>query len=76
MMRILLMPHRIIYWLRELVTEKVLGKHMNIDVFATGDNLFDVKYSLGNDINAFGERFYNAAPGVNYSAGISVRYTW
>jgi len=35
-----------------------------------------VKYSLGNDINAFGGRYYNAAPGANYSAGISIRYNW
>jgi iron complex outermembrane receptor protein len=41
-----------------------------IDLFFSADNLFDVKYSLGNDINAAGGRYYNAAPGRNYAAGI------
>lgn len=33
-----------------------------LDVFAGGDNLLDEKYSLGNDLNAFGGRYFNAAP--------------
>ena len=47
---------------------------LTLDVFAGGDNLFDVKYSLGNDINGFGGRYYNAAPGRSYFVGISVGY--
>jgi iron complex outermembrane receptor protein len=43
---------------------------INVDLFAGVDNLFDVRYSLGNDINAFGGRYYNAAAGRNYFAGI------
>lgn len=37
---------------------------------AGADNIFDQKYSLGNDLNAAGGRFYNPAPGRNYYAGI------
>lgn len=37
-----------------------------------GENLLDQKYSLGNDINGFGGRYYNAAPRRNYFAGISI----
>lgn len=55
---------------------KHLFANAYLDVFAAGDNLFDVDYSLGNDINAFGGRYYNAAPGINYSAGISLKYNW
>ena len=55
---------------------KVFTEKMYADIFATGDNLFDVKYSLGNDINAVGNRYYNAAPGINYAVGVSVRYNW
>lgn len=55
---------------------KPLGENFSLDVFGVADNLFDVKYSLGNDINAFGGRYYNAAPGRNYSTGVSVRYLW
>ena len=51
-----------------------LGKAVMMDVFAGVDNLFDVTYSLGNDINATGGRYYNAAPGVNYYGGVSWRY--
>lgn len=53
-----------------------LCKNLAFDVFAAADNLFNVKYSLGNDINAFGGRYFNAAPGANYYAGISVKCNW
>ncbi len=58
-----------------LLMARVGYKHgfnkFSIDVFAGGDNLFNVRYSLGNDINGFGGRYYNAAAGRNYFAGIS-----
>ncbi len=38
------------------------------------DNALDQRYSLGNDLNAAGKRYYNAAPRINYFAGISFRY--
>lgn len=44
----------------------------SIDIFAGADNLFDETYSLGNDINAAVNRFYNVAPGRNFTAGISL----
>lgn len=53
-----------------------LFKNAFIEVFGAANNIFNVKYSLGNDINAFGGRYYNAAPGANYTAGISLRYKW
>ena len=40
-------------------------------LYAGADNLLDETYSLGNDINAAGGRYYNAAPGRNFYAGIS-----
>ena len=43
-----------------------------LEIFAGADNLFNTKYSLGNDINAAAGRYYNAAAGVNYFAGISL----
>lgn len=33
-------------------------------------NLYNTKYSLGHDINAFGGRFYNPAATRNYSVGL------
>jgi iron complex outermembrane receptor protein len=38
--------------------------------FLAADNLLDQNYSLGNDINAAGRRFYNPAPGLSCMAGI------
>lgn len=53
---------------------KLLSQQFKLDIFAAGDNLFNTKYSLGNDINAAAGRYYNAAPGVNYFAGLSLGY--
>lgn len=44
-----------------------------IEVFLLGDNLGDDLYSLGHDINAFGNRFYNPAPGRNLLLGCSIQ---
>ncbi|WP_107685470.1 TonB-dependent receptor [Niastella koreensis] len=51
-----------------------LSKTIMMDVFAGVDNLFDMTYSLGNDINVTGGRYYNAAPGRNYFGGVSFQY--
>lgn len=48
-------------------------KRNSIELFTGADNILDQRYSLGNDINAFGGRYYNAAPGINYFAGILLR---
>lgn len=53
-----------------------IAKRFYLDLYIAADNLFDVKYSLGNDINGFGGRYYNAAPGRNYSVGVSLRGIW
>lgn len=45
-----------------------------LTIYAGVDNLLDESYSLGNDINAAGNRFYNAAPRRNYYAGIAVQW--
>ena len=38
--------------------------------FAGVDNLLNERYSLGHDLNAIGNRFFNAAPERNYYAGL------
>lgn len=42
------------------------------ELFVLVDNLGDAVYSLGNDINAFGGRYYNAAPARNLQVGCSI----
>lgn len=49
-----------------------IGKLLIADIFAGGDNLINEKYSLGNDINAAGGRYYNAAATANFYAGIVI----
>jgi iron complex outermembrane receptor protein len=42
------------------------------EVFAGADNLLDEKYSLGNDLNAVGGRYYNAAAPRNFYVGLNL----
>lgn len=44
------------------------------DIFAGADNLLNQRYSLGNDINAAGKRYYNPAAGRNVFAGMIYRF--
>ena len=44
----------------------------HIQFFAGVDNLLNETYSLGNDINAFGNRFFNPAPTRNYYGGAKI----
>ncbi len=49
---------------------RIPGKQ-RINIWVGGDNLLDQNYSLGNDLNAAGNRFYNAAARRNYFVGLS-----
>ena len=49
----------------------VKDKHQ-IEFFVGVDNILDEKYSLGNDLNAFGQRYFNPSPERNYFGGINV----
>lgn len=51
-----------------------LKKKMIFNFYTGIDNLFDETYSLGNDINAAGGRYYNAAAKRNYYAGVSLQW--
>ncbi len=44
-----------------------------LEWFLNGDNLLNERYSLGNDLNAAGNRFFNAAPTINFNMGIRIR---
>ena len=47
-------------------------KKIGLDYFILIDNMLNEKYSLGNDLNAFGSRFFNAAPKRNILIGLSI----
>ncbi|MET0243226.1 MAG: TonB-dependent receptor [Flavitalea sp.] len=51
---------------------KLIGG-LSMDIYGAVDNIFNRKYSLGNDINAAAGRYYNAAAGINYSAGVMLK---
>jgi iron complex outermembrane recepter protein len=44
----------------------------NFEIYMGADNLLNEKYSLGDDLNAVGNRYYNAAPLRNYYIGFNV----
>jgi len=48
----------------------------SLDLYATGDNLLDQQYSLGYDLNAFGNRFYNASARRNFVGGFRLGVKW
>lgn len=45
-----------------------------MEIYAGVDNLFNEKYSLGNDLNAAGGRYFNPAPTRNFYGGLSYRF--
>src|SRR5258708_2815897 len=50
-----------------------MGGEKMLEIFAGVDNALDQKYSLGNDINALGARYFNAAATRNFYFGLKIR---
>jgi iron complex outermembrane receptor protein len=50
----------------------IIHRKTKLDIYAGAGNLLNTHYSLGDDLNAVGNRFYNPAPLRNYYAGIKV----
>lgn len=46
----------------------------NFELYFGVDNLFDVDYGLGNDLNAFGRRYFQPAPEINYYLGLKLKF--
>jgi len=53
---------------------RTLLGHLETDIYAGIENALDRRYSLGNDLNAFGGRFFQPAPSRNYYGGITLGY--
>lgn len=53
-----------------------MGKRSIIpsQLYVSFNNILNQKYSLGNDLNAFGKRYYNAAPGFNFQVGATWKW--
>lgn len=48
------------------------GKKVGYEIFVGIDNALDKRYSLGNDLNAIGGRYFNAAAPRNFYVGVKV----
>jgi iron complex outermembrane receptor protein len=55
---------------------RTLGQRWTLDLYASGDNLLNRIYSLGYDLNAIANRYYNAAPTRNFIGGVRVSMKW
>ena len=52
---------------------KAFERRWIMELFAGAENVLNQEFSLGNDLNAFGGRFYQPSPGRNYYGGLKVR---
>lgn len=50
-----------------------LNGALPVDIYAGADNVLNQSYSLGNDLNAAGKRYFNPAPPANFYAGLIAR---
>ncbi|WP_310395326.1 TonB-dependent receptor domain-containing protein [Hymenobacter sp.] len=53
---------------------RTLARHLETNLYAGLDNATDRNYSLGNDLNAFGNRYFQPAPGRNWYTGAQVAW--
>lgn len=54
--------------------QPIIDRKTRFEIFAAADNLLNQKYSLGNDLNAVGNRYFNPAPLRNYTVGMNFTY--
>lgn len=52
--------------------QHIFSKKTRFEIYAGADNILNEHYSLGDDLNAVGNRYYNPAALRNYYAGIKV----
>ncbi|MFD2201646.1 TonB-dependent receptor domain-containing protein [Shivajiella indica] len=55
---------------------ETLGGKWDLEIYGGVDNLLDEEYSLGNDLNAFANRFYQPAPGRNFYGGLKFGFRY
>ena len=63
-------------WLSTPEAAKAGWQHVfmktRLELYGGVDNILNEKYSLGDDLNAVGNRYYNPAPLRNYFVGLKV----
>lgn len=63
-------------WTARVSWKKSWGQHFYSELSASAEKVNAGIYSLGYDLNAFGNRYYNAAPKNNLWAGVKVGWEW
>jgi iron complex outermembrane receptor protein len=63
-------------WNARVSWKKTWGNHFYSELSASAEKVNAGIYSLGYDLNAFGNRFYNSAPKNNLWAGVKVGWEW
>lgn len=53
--------------------EYIYKNRCNFQLFIGAENILNVHYSLGNDLNAVGSRYYNPSPGRTYYCGFQLK---
>ncbi len=53
--------------------ERWIKNKLKFKIFLGAENILNQTYSLGNDINGFGGRYYNAAPTRNYYVKLALQ---
>ncbi|MEO6488936.1 MAG: TonB-dependent receptor [Ferruginibacter sp.] len=53
--------------------KKAIGKKVTGDIFSAFDHSFNQPFSLGNDLNAAGNRFFNPSSPTNFYGGIRMK---
>ena len=55
---------------------RTVGGSWQFDLYTGIDNALNQQYSRGNDLNAFGGRYFQPAPGANYYGGLKLAYNF
>ena len=63
-------------WMARVSWKKSWGQHFYSELSASAEKVNAGIYSLGYDLNAFGNRYYNAAPKNNLWAGVKIGWEW
>ncbi|WP_439584214.1 TonB-dependent receptor [Dyadobacter bucti] len=63
-------------WIARVSWKKNWGAHFYSELSASAEKVNAGIYSLGYDLNAFGNRYYNGAPKSNLWAGVKVGWEW
>lgn len=63
-------------WIARISWKKSWGQHFYSELSASAEKVNAGIYSLGYDLNAFGNRYYNGAPKDNLWAGVKIGWEW